>query len=299
MSVTTGACWRGIMQVRSLRSLPLALTIAGLAIVGLAGCEPFPVHLDPLNVNGRDGGGSPPSYAALMRIGAAALASGDYTNALSVFRRAAEIEPAAAAPFVASGDALLQIGSVDEAIVAYNSALARDGDDLPAQLGLARAYLETGRPELAFVPLGKALAADPRDPKPLLLLGVAKDLAGQHLSAQDTYRRGLGLAPGDPALTVDLALSLALAGNYPAAVGVLEPIAMASAGSAQERQSLALIYGLQGSDAEAVRLGRMDLDEAAVEHNLAYYRILRELPPNVRARALLSAGGVPRTARSS
>ena len=54
---------------------------------------------------------------------------------------------------------------------------------------------------------------------------------------------------------------------------------------------MALIYGLQGSVAEAARLGRIDLDEASVEHNLAYYQTLRALSPEARGRAILSASG--------
>lgn len=268
----------------------LAVTFAGLM---LAGCGALPFHLDPLSMNGRDGGGTPPSYAALMRIGEAARSGGDLANALGVFRRAAEIEPSAPAPFVAIGDTLLAAGAVDEAILAYNSALARDGSCAPALLGLAKAYLETGRPELALAPLAKASAHGAEDPRLLVLLGVSKDRAGRHREAQADYRRGLKHAPGDPALTVDLALSLALSGNYPNAIAVLQPVAMAPAGSAQERQTLALIYGLKGSVGEAARLGRIDLDEASVEHNLAYYRTLRGLSPEARSRAVLSAGRAP------
>jgi Flp pilus assembly protein TadD len=276
---------------RSIASfLSVSSLLVPLAAIALAGCEPFPVHYDPLSINGRDGGGTPPSYEALMRIGAAALAGGDPVNALSVFRRAAEIKPAAPAPFVATGDALLQIGAVDEAILAYNSALARDDGDFAAQLGLARAYLETGRPELALVPLSKALAQSPNDPTALALMGVTKDLSGQHAAAQAAYRQGLKYAPTSPALTVNLALSLALSGDYPAAIDELEPVAMAPAGSAPERQNLALIYGLQGNDVEAARIGRIDLDQASVEHNLAYYRTLRQLPPDALSRAILRAG---------
>jgi Flp pilus assembly protein TadD len=264
----------------------LAMTLVALA----AGCEPLPFHLDPLSVNGRDGGGAAPSYAALMRIGEAARSGGDFANAVSVFRRAAEIEPGAPAPFVAIGDTLLATGAVDEAILAYNSALARDAGSQPALLGVAKAYLETGRPELAFVPLAKAAARSPDAPRLLVLLGVAEDLTARHQQAQADYRRGLARAPGDAALTVDLALSLALSEDYPNAIAVLQPLAMASAASAQERQTLALIYGLDGSMAEAARLGRIDLDEASVEHNLAYYQTLRELPPQARSRAILSAG---------
>ena len=265
----------------------LAITVVLLAA---AGCQPFPVHLDPLSVNGRDGGGSPPSYQALMRIAAAARAGGDYANAIAVYRRAAEIEPRMAAPFVGLGDALLATGAVNEAIVAYNSALARDGSDLLAECGLAKAYLKTGRPELALAPLNRALANNPDNPKLLVLLGVTQDTEGRHQQAQAYYQRGLAHAPGDPVLTVDLALSLALSGNYPNAIAVLQPVAMAPSGSAQERQTLALIYGLQGTVAEAARLGRMDLDEASVEHNLAYYQTLRALSPEARNHAILSAG---------
>lgn len=285
---------QGAARFRGVSSLLVAL-----AAMALAGCQPFPVHYDPLSVNGRDGGGTPPSYAALMRIGAAALSGGDPVNALSVFRRAAEIRPSAPGAFVAIGDALLQIGSVDEAILAYNSALARDGNDLAAQLGLSRAYLETGRAQLAREPLAKALAQSPNDPRALLLTGVAEDLAGQHAAAQSSYRQGLKYAPTNPALTVDLALSLALSNKYPAAVAELEPVAMAPAASARERQSLALIYGLQGNEAEAARIGRIDLDQASVAHNLAIYRMLRALPPDALTQAVLNPGSNRPTARAS
>lgn len=279
------------MRRRLIRFVGLLLALSPLAAVALGGCEPFPVHYDPLSVNGRDGGGTPPSYDALMRIGAAALSGGDTANAVSIFRRAAEIRPGASAPFVMIGDALLQQGSVDEAILAYNSALARDGSDLGAQLGLGRAYLETGRPQLARVPLTGALAQNPNNPTALLLSGVVQDLAGAHGVAQADYRQGLKYAPGNPALTVNLALSLALTGDYQGATALLAPAAMAPAGSAQERQSLALIYGLQGNDVEAARIGRIDLDQASVEHNLAYYRMLRDLPPDALSRALVTSGG--------
>lgn len=261
-----------------------------VAAVALAGCAASPVHLDPLSVDGRDGGGPTPSYPMLMRIGAAARAGGDLGNAVGVFRRAAEMAPADPAPLIAAGDVLLQMGAVNEAIVSYNAALVRPGDTQGAQIGLAKAFLKTAKPELALEPISKALAQAPDDPKLLLLLGVTKDLSGRHWEAQELYRRGLMIAPEDRSLTVDLALSLALSGDYPGAIGVLQPIAMAPASSPQERQTLALIYGLKGNLEEAARLGRIDLDDGAVEHNLAYFQTLRELSPDSRRRAILSVG---------
>ena len=267
-----------------------AVLLFRLTVLLLAGCESSPVHLDPQSVNGRDGGGPVPTYPMLMRIGAAAHSGGDLPTAVSVYRRAAEMAPQEPAPLIAAGDVLLQIGEVNEAIVSYNAALVRPGDTQGAQIGLAKAFLKSGKPQLALTPLSKALEESPDDPKLLLLLGVSRDLAGQHGEAQGYYRSGLARAPGDPALTVNLALSLTLSGDYPNAIAVLQPLALASTASAQKRQTLALIYGLKGSVAEVARIGRIDLDETVVEHNLAYYQTLRELSPEARSRAILSAG---------
>src|SRR3984893_9222247 len=271
-------------------SAPLLSLSSIVAALMLAGCVTTAIHLDPLSVEGRAGGGPIPTYAMLMRIGAAAQSGGDLPNALGVYRRAAEMAPQDPAPLIAAGDVLLQMGSVNEAIVSYNAALVRPGDSQGAQVGLARAFLKTGKPQWALTPLSKAMEASPDDPKLLLLLGVTKDLAGSHWEAQAYYRDGLVRAPGDPGLTVDLALSLAISGNYPNAISALKQSPMSPAGTAQERQTLALIYGLTGNTAEAARLGRIDLDDASVEHNLAYYQSLRELSPEARGQAILSGG---------
>ena len=267
-----------------------AAVLFALGLVVLAGCEDSPFRLDPLSTNGRDGGGPPVSYAALMRIGAAAHAGGDLATAVGIYRRAAAIEPHAVAPLVAAGNTLLEMGQVDEGLVAYHSALARGQHDPEALRGLARAYLMTGKPELASQPLAVAFQDTPDDPKLLQLIGVADDFIGQHEEAQARYRRGLELLPRDPALSLNLALSLALTGNYPEAVGILHPLATAVTASPRERQTLALIYGLQGDQRAAEQIARRDLDTESVRRNLAYYDTLRRLSPEARQRAIQSLG---------
>src|SRR5438552_18514179 len=122
------------------------------------------------------------------------------------------------------------MGQIDEAIIAFNSALHRAERDPEALRGLARALLVTGKPELAGQPLALAFENTPDDPKLLQLIGVADDFLDQHGEAQARYRRGLELAPGDPSLTVNLALSLALSGNYDEGITRLQPIASAPTG---------------------------------------------------------------------
>jgi Flp pilus assembly protein TadD len=289
----------GIGAHRMKRFDAAASIIVALSLVVLAGCEDAPWHLDPLAINGRDGGGPPANYSTLMRIGAAAHAGGDLATAVSVYRRAAAIEPRAVAPYVAAGNTLIELGQFNEAIVTYHSALAHEAHDPEALRGLARAYLMSAKPELASQSLAVAFKDTPDDPKLLQLIGVADDFVGQHEEAQARYRRGLELLPRDPALTLNLALSLALTGNYPEAVAALRPLATAPTSSPRERQTLALIYGLQGDQRAAEQMARHDLDGASVQHNLAYYDSLRRLSPQARQRAIRSLGMRPTPSRSS
>jgi Flp pilus assembly protein TadD len=254
----------------------------------LAGCEQVPaLDIDPFNINGREGA-RPVDYETLMRLGASVHGGGDLANAVAIYRRAAAINPNAAAPFDGAGDSLIEMGQIDEAIVAYKSALERDQHDREALRGLGKAYLKTGRPELAGVPLALAYHDTPDDPKLLQLVGVTDDFLGQHAEAQARYRQGLELLPNDPALTVNLALSLALTGDYPRAIALLRPLALAPTATQRDRQTLALVYGLAGDRAAAEKIALLDLDPASVQHNLAFYERLRALSPEARGRTLQS-----------
>jgi Flp pilus assembly protein TadD len=282
----------GAMPLRIKNSAVAACALLALSLP-LTGCEDVPWNpdrwgadrFDVLATEGRTGD-VPMNYETLMRIGAAARAGGDLANALSLYRRAASIEPHATAPFIAVGNTLLEMGQTDEAIIAFNSALSRVERDPEALRGVARAYLRTARPELAGQPLALAYEATPSDPKLLMLIGVADDFVDQHGEAQARYRRGLELAPGDPGLTLNLALSLALTGEYDQAIARLQPLASGPTATPRERQTLALIYGLKGDRQAATKLGLVDLEPAAVQHNLVTYDSLRRLSPEARSRAI-------------
>src|SRR5258708_5931908 len=100
----------GVGAHRMKRFDAAACLILALGSAGLTGCDNLPWHLDPLSINGRDGGGEPLNYATLMRIGAAAHAGGDLATAVSLYRRAASFEPRAVAPFLPPGNPLFAVG---------------------------------------------------------------------------------------------------------------------------------------------------------------------------------------------
>ena len=82
--------------------------------------------------------------------------------------------------------------------------------------------------------------------------------------------------------------TLALTGSYPEAIAILRPLATAATSTPRERQTLALIYGLQGDSKAAEKMARLDLDAEGVRKNLAYYDNLRRLSPEARQRAIQS-----------
>ena len=269
------------------RAVAICLTIGAF---GLAGCETTPsLHLDPLATSGRTGSAPDIGYDGVMHIADASRSAGDFSNAINLYRHAATMAPANPEPLVALGNTLLDMGNPDDAIVNYNAALKLNPDEPAALRGLAKAYLKTGRPELAASPLAVAYKGTPTDPKLLLLIGVADDFIGQHANAQARYQQGLKIAPTDRSLMLNLALSLALSEKFDAAIAELRPIAYAPTATPQERQTLALIYGLKGDDKSALEMARRDLDAATAEHNLAFYATLRRLAPDARSRAILAA----------
>ena len=274
------------------------LSVASLALgaLGLAGCQDTPsLRLDPLSVSGRTGNAPEISYNAVMHIAAASRSSGDFGNAVNVYRHASTMDPKNPEPLVALGDTLLEMGRADEAILNYNAALKLNERHPAALRGLAKSYLKTGRADLAANPLTIAYQDTPNDAKLLLLIGVADDAIGQHGFAQARYQQGLRIVPGDRGLTLDLALSLALSEKFDQAITLLRPLAYAPTATPQERQTLALIYGLKGDQKAAREIARHDLDAASVDHNLAFYDTLRRLPPDARSRAILSASAVARS----
>src|SRR5207244_1633174 len=124
----------------------LAAAASLLCVVGpvLAGCGALEIPewiLSPFPDS--RSGGAPPDYAVAMRVGAAAHAAGDLATAVGSYRRASLLEPLISAAFVAEGNTLVEMGVIDEAIVAYLAAEIRNPRDQEALRGLARAYLLT------------------------------------------------------------------------------------------------------------------------------------------------------------
>src|SRR5436305_14336438 len=107
------------MPMRNKNSGVAACALLALT-VSLTGCENIPWNpdrwgadrLDVLSTEGRTGS-VPMNYETLMRLGAAARAGGDLSNALSLYRRPGSIDPNATAPVLAVGSTRLESWHAD------------------------------------------------------------------------------------------------------------------------------------------------------------------------------------------
>jgi Flp pilus assembly protein TadD len=276
-----------------------AITLFVLALAACTDPNGPDKPIAPLQTDQRSGGHAAADYDSLMRVAAAMRDANDLESAVGVYREAGIHAPQLPMPLILLGDTLLELGQYNEASQAYEGALRLSPQNSAALVGQGRALLQSDRPQLALAPLRRELAAHPENLKAITALGVAQDLTGDHATAQHTYRDALLDNPNNPALTGDLALSLAIEGYTDEAIKLLAPLASGSSSTPRLRQNLALIYGLAGDREDAQRTARLDLDEDAVQHNLAYFETLRSLPIAVRTRAILAAPVTSRTATPS
>jgi len=214
------------------------------------------------------------SAAALMRVANATRARGDFATAVTIYRRVADLAPTNSEPYLAMGDALMAIGAYNDAVSAYHSAISR-GAKVDAYRGLGNALISLNQPALALTQFDEAIRLAANDVRGYSGKGVALDMMGQYAAAQEIYRVALDIAPENKTVLNNLGLSLAFSGKHDEAIEILRPIALDPEGTVRQRQNLALAYGMAGDMSEAARIARMDLDEASVQKNLAYYQILR------------------------
>jgi len=244
------------------------------------------------------GGGTPAgsveldaqSVDTLVRLGDFTLARGDAASAVAMYNRAHQAEPNAILPLMRLGVAFAQLGSYEESAGAYRAALAIEPVNPDAHRGLGNALVALNRPQEGLPNLETALAMS-NDPRAYNSIGVALDMLGRHDDAQFYYRQGVELAPGDTDLTANLALSLALSNQFDEAIALMRGAAARPDATARHRQNLALILALADRTDEAIGVARQDLDEEAVDRNIAFYEYVKSLPDSgARAMAIGSGG---------
>ena len=97
--------------------------------------------------------------------------------------------------------------------------------------------------------------------------------------ARQHYTKALGLAPNDPSIMANVGLSYALEGDPQTAEIWLRRAANMPGASANVRQNLALVLGLQDKLDEAEKWANQDMDQNETQGNMDYLRSLRGAAP--------------------
>jgi Flp pilus assembly protein TadD len=238
-------------------------------------------------------------YGTLLRMAASTRAAGDPAAAVNIYQQAITLEKNRPEAYVLLGDTLVQLEAYDEAAKTFQAVIKRDPSNIAAHRGYGRVMLALNRPDTAILHYKAALAEDPDDIQAHNGLGVAYDLNGQHDAAQAAYLEGLDIAPDSMLLRNNYGLSLALAGDHERALQVLGAVVDEPGATARNRQNLALAHGLAGNLAAAERISRLDLDEQAVENNVAYFAALAAVEDGRQRAAALGVHGPQETDRAS
>ena len=193
-----------------------------------------------------------------LNVARAAMAAGSPEIALNVSNTALDKNGRDLPAVMSQADALNALGRFDEAEASYPRALVWAPTSVGARSGLGRLRLATD-PAQAQMLFLSVLERDPRNKIALNNLGIAYDLQGDHSSTQHVYRQAFGVDPGFRAAEINHALSMALSGRPNDAVQVLRPLADCPDASRRLRHDLAVALVMAGDRSEAARILGTDM----------------------------------------
>jgi len=174
--------------------------------------------------------------------------------------------------------ALRALGKFDEAAAAADQLLVIQPNNLEALLESARARIAGNQGFYAIDDAERAEALAPRDWRPVAVLAIALEESDRDADALAAHQKALSLAPENPATLTNLGMYYATHDDPASAEPLLRRAAAAPGATAQERQNLALVLGLEGKMDEATELERRDLPPDVVQSNLAYLRAAADQP---------------------
>jgi tetratricopeptide (TPR) repeat protein len=136
-------------------------------------------------------------YSLSIKLGNILFADRRYENAIAAYDKALAIKPDEPDAWNNRGNALYQIGRTEEAIASYDKALAIKPDDHEAWNNRGNALLQIGRTEEAIAAYDKALAIKPDDHEAWNNRGVALLQIGRTEEAIAAYDKALAIKPDD------------------------------------------------------------------------------------------------------
>jgi tetratricopeptide (TPR) repeat protein len=266
------------------------------AWIGLARAQQQAGRYDEALQTAEAGEALRPDVAAFsLQIGDILRAAGRTDEALAAYVRAANFG-ASITPLTRQGDLYLSLSQPDQALEAYEQALALAPGDADALLGLAQAYALRGggvdQTDFANAEtrLRRAAQLTPDNINVTLALGDLYTAYGRHNDAADQYRQALTAQPDNALAQGRLANALLAVGQLEAALQEQLKLVALRPGDRGPLLGLAITYRAMGrfEDAEAtyrqllqetpndpvvlVALGDLNLEQGRVDEAVTLYQ---------------------------
>jgi tetratricopeptide (TPR) repeat protein len=174
--------------------------------------------------------------------GAAQEALGRFEDALAAYDQALALDPRRVPAHMGRGVALLALGRFEDALAAYDQALALDPRYALAHMSRGVALLALGRPEDALAAYDQALALDSGYALTHFNRANALQALGRPEDALAAYDQALALDPGLAAAHENKGIALAVLGDFDRALAELDAAGrLAPAGAGEGRAWAAAI----------------------------------------------------------
>jgi Flp pilus assembly protein TadD len=222
------------------------------------------------------GGGHSPTDAVKLDadMGDIALTAGTPEVALRLAEDALAKHPGDTDALIRQGQALTELGRLDQAREVLHKAVANAPRDVRAVVALGRVLLPVD-PAAAEANFELALRQDGQNAVALNNLGIARDLLGNHVEAEAAYRSALAAQPGMTGAKVNLALCLAMRGQGADAISLLRPIAEKPDATRKIKEDFAAVLAMAGKRDEAERLLSTSLATSDVTPALEAFALAR------------------------
>ncbi|GLB35381.1 putative anaphase-promoting complex, cyclosome, subunit 3 [Lyophyllum shimeji] len=198
-----------------------------------------------LNIN-------PQSSQAWIAVGNLFSLQKDRSQALTCFRRAAQLDPTCAYAYTLSGHESID-EDVDKAINFFQSALRADRRHYNAWYGLGTCYLRMSKIRLAEYHYRKAVEIHPNNAVLLGCVGMAVERRGDRNAALALFNDAVKLAPDNALVRYRRAKILVSMRKYEAAVQDLEYLRSTTPEESNVIFQLARVYRLLGNETKSAQ----------------------------------------------
>ncbi|TFK72166.1 TPR-like protein [Pluteus cervinus] len=198
-----------------------------------------------LNIN-------PRSSQAWIAIGNLFSLQKERSQALTCFRRAAQLDPTCAYAYTLSGHESID-EDLDKAISFFQSALRADPRHYNAWYGLGTCYLRMSKIRLAEYHYRKALEIHPNNAVLLGCVGMAVERRGDRDAALSLFNKAVQIAPDNALVRYRRAKILVSMRKYEPAVKDLEYLRSTSPEESNVIFQLARVYRLLGDEVKSAQ----------------------------------------------